>query len=136
MYRIGNGNVNFLNGIAIWYNSPTVFLVSMFLFASFVKIKIGSNKTLNWIAVSSFSVYLISNHPYFADNWCPCLWPMVFKYWNHSIYIFIVSMITMNVVIFMVCIIIDKIRLVLTRKMERKIVKIVRCIDTLVTRRL
>lgn len=135
MYWIGNGNVNFLNGIAIWYNSPTVFLASMFLFASFVKIKIGSNKTLNWIAVSSFSVYLISNHPYFADNWYPCLWPMVFKYWNHSIYIFIVNMITMNVVIFMVCIIIDKIRMVLTRKIERKIVKIVGCIDALVTRR-
>lgn len=49
----------------LYYSSPFVIAASVFLFLAFTK-KDFNNKAINWIACSTFSVYLVHLHPVIA----------------------------------------------------------------------
>jgi len=57
LYMIWAGNGNRL----IYYNFPLVIVAALYLLLAFSKMKIQS-RTINWVACSAFSVYLIHQH--------------------------------------------------------------------------
>lgn len=63
-------------GIVNYYNSPLVLCGAFLVFTIFKDIKMKS-KTINWVASSSFSVYLISNFYFFRDHWYKPFWSAV-----------------------------------------------------------
>ena len=126
-------------GLVNYYNSPLVLFGAFMVFQIFENIKIKST-LINWIASSSFSVYLISNFYYFREHWYKPFW----AYIDENLYIFmgdqkstlshlliyILVAICINIGIFMICILIDKFRGLITNRVEialsNKIIKILK----------
>ncbi len=115
--RIGRGFD--VQMIAYYYDNVFVYAASIFLFLAFCMMKIKS-KLINWIASSSFFVYIISEN----EN----IWKRPFSFyeyinvdsWNHSQYYFAYIIIG-AICVFCACILIDKIRKLLFGKLENKI---------------
>ena len=89
------------------YSSPFVVLASMFFFLTFTKFKFH-NKYINYLASSSFSIYLIHLHP--------SIWPyyeniMNFVYENYNGLVYTLFVIVFAVLFSICCMLIDKIRL-------------------------
>lgn len=63
-------------GLVNYYNSPLVLCGAFLVFTIFKDLKIKS-KTINWVASSSFSVYLISNFHFFRDDWYVPFWSSI-----------------------------------------------------------
>lgn len=90
------------------YSSPLVILASFYFFLFFTKISFY-NKAINWIATSSFAVYLFHGDPllfqtYYLDNinnW----------YTNDSLSRFLLQTLSFIICAFFLSILIDKIRL-------------------------
>ena len=83
----------FQNNLSIYYilsqwlsdsKSLIDFLIAGCIFIFFVKLNIGSNKNINFIASSSFSVYVFHQIPAFY----PILWFVILKVsaWRNSLY--------------------------------------------------
>lgn len=97
------------------YNNPLIITGSISLLLTFSKLKcIGTNKYINWLAQSCFAIYLIHDHP------------LVWKYYvNHMHHIHItynsfsaIPFIFISIlVVGMVCILIDKIRLFVWKRL-------------------
>lgn len=115
-------------GVVNYYNSPLVMCGAFLVFTIFKDIKIKS-RAINWVASSSFSVYLISNYYFFRDHWYKPFWsgvdqfasmfaPPIYGYGILHMIIYICLSLLINVGIFAVCIIIDKCRVLLTNKLE------------------
>lgn len=108
-------------GITGYYNSPLVILQAISLFLVFEKIEIKRfYNIILFISSSTFSVYLISDHPYFRHNYYAELWKHIGNISNgyfHLLAIFV------NVLIFAICITLDKFRMFITDKVEQRIVQ-------------
>lgn len=52
-----------INKSPLGYLNPLVIAMSIYLFLFFQKLKIGYIKAINWIAASSFAVFLLHHHP-------------------------------------------------------------------------
>lgn len=93
--------------LAISYLSPLVILAAASLFLCFTKIQF-KNKAVNWIAISTFSVYLVHQHPvvvpYFKSV-LNSLWEQL----NPIAYSGVVFL--MALVLLLVCAVSDKIRI-------------------------
>ena len=98
------------------YNHPLLLIDSIALLLLFLTFNFQS-KSLNWVAVSTFSVYLITENSYIRDYWHnftantlntpPC---MAFRY----IMLFVIAFVVM-----IICLGIDKIRLLITSPIVR-----------------
>lgn len=126
-------------GLVNYYNSPLVLFGAFLVFTTFEKIQLKSS-CINWIASSSFSVYLISNFYFFRECWYKPFWAYIDKCLSdilggqvsaisHMVVYMLVA-ICINICIFIVCILIDKLRGCMTNGLEiylsNKIVKILK----------
>lgn len=102
--------------------SVLVLMCSFFMFLVFKNMKIKSNKLINSIAGSVLGIYLI----HMNSNLFPWLWV---KFWSNlnyfNTYWFIPHQILKISLVFICCLLIDKIRIFLFGKLERKISEII-----------
>ena len=97
-------------GWMINYNCPFVVLSSvslLLLFSSFT-IKKDASKIINFIGVSSFSIYLVHTHPFLINYYKKI---MLYIYENYSSLIYISLVLLSIFSISITCILFDKIRL-------------------------
>lgn len=112
-----------IKGITFYYNSPLVILQAISLLLVFEQIRINKvNKIIFFLSSSTFSVYLISDHPLFRYDYYSEFWQFVD---NNSIINFFILALFFNLIIFIVCILIDKLRCVITDRFELYLVRII-----------
>ncbi len=63
-----SSNSDYLIDMTWKYASPFIIIASCCLLLLFSKINIGYSKTINWVAASSFAVFLIHCFPFFYNN--------------------------------------------------------------------
>lgn len=97
--------------------SFVVFGLAFSLFLLFKAIKIKENKFINYISSSVLGIYLIHDNP-FIRNW---LWN---EFWPNSNYFFsnflVIHAIVKILIIFIICLIIDKTRILFFKRIEYK----------------
>lgn len=100
---------------------PTL-IASCLLFVVFNRIQIKNNQLINKIAKTTFGIYLIHDH-YIMQN---ILWTRIIDirriYENNSILVFIVYSLVITAIVFIVCSIIESIRIIIESLLERTIV--------------
>lgn len=99
------------------YNSPFVILASVFLFLSFSKMNIQNNR-INWLAASSFAIYVIHSHPIIFPYYAKTI-EMIYS--SFPIYGYIAVTIIFAVIIGFVCVAVDQGRIVVWRWLCEKI---------------
>ena len=100
-----DGNVNYLT-----YTSPFVVLSAIFLFIFFSKLKFGkrTGKLINYITPAALGVYLIHTHPLVFNKLIKDIaMPLV----NYGMAAIIFGSIAMALAIFIICIVIDLLRI-------------------------
>lgn len=96
-----------LKRICWGYNSPILILMSVFFFLLFTTFDFKS-KTVNWIASSTFAVYLVHENPYFfVREWYDFI---VVQYTNNNLFIFFIVLISSCIVLYILAILLDKVR--------------------------
>ena len=93
------------------YSCPIVIIASICFFMFFAEMKLKANRVINWIAISSFAVYLFHYHECILHKFYTDIISNWFK--SEPIGTFALYTIGWIVVIFMISIFIDKIRIVL-----------------------
>lgn len=91
----------------ICYTSPFVIAAAVFLFLSFSKLEFY-NKTVNWIAVSTFSVYLIHMHPVILPYFVKMMQALSSQLSSFS-YTFLI--VILSLVYLLICAVLDKTRI-------------------------
>lgn len=117
-------------GLVDYYNSPLVLIGAFLFFLIFEKIKIHST-LINWIASSSFSVYLISNFYFFREYWYKPFWTYIDQRLSlilggqdtpiSHMLVYLLVAVCINIGIFIICILIDKCRVLLTNRFENSL---------------
>ncbi len=107
------------NTRVLWYNSPIVMITAIMIFIAFSNLKMGEIGLVNRIAQSTFAVYLISDHPV-VRNWLYSFLPIKNNI-NNVIVIPYVLLFTL--VVFVTCIIAEKVRVLCFSRLEDKILK-------------
>ena len=92
-------------GIFAHYNSPFIVLSSLVVLLMFSKLHVQS-KVINYLSSSAFAVYLIHAHPLLWDEYLNLFPPIYAKYPN---LLGVLLMMLVAVIIFFLCIAIDKI---------------------------
>ena len=99
------------------YASPTIITGSVFFFLFFTKISFH-NRFVNWIAASAFAVYVLNCETHFWTNYLSI---------NHSwwlkgdVTIYIVKTLLLDVAVFVVAIILDKVRMLIWNLLQQRI---------------
>ena len=88
------------------YTSPFVISASVFFFMAFNKMKF-SNKVINYLACSSFAIYLVHLHPLVKDHFI-CLMRSAFEKLGGMYILFAVSF---AIILGLICMILDKVRI-------------------------
>lgn len=91
------------------YTNPFVIASSVFLILYFSKLHFTSN-TINWLACSSFSIYLIHMNPLIAKHFKEILFNM-FIFCDHSLITYSLVALLITVLLSLFCMLIDKIRI-------------------------
>lgn len=122
-----NGLLRYFNmdikGMTYYYNSPLVILQAISLLLVFEQIRINkANRLILFMSSSTFSVYLISDHPFFRYNYYSEFWQFVESI---SIPLFFILALSLNLSILLVCILVDKLRCVITDKIEQHLNRII-----------
>ena len=94
------------------YNNPFVLLSAVALFMVFVKIPAFSSPAVNWVSVSVFMVYLLHKTPYF---WIKLRNSLIGLYEDYDTFGFLWRSLALYVAIFVVCILVDKVRMPVCR---------------------
>lgn len=97
------------------YTSPFVILSSVFFLLYFTKLKINYNPYINWIASSCFAIYLLHSNSYLARYYDGFI---VFLYNRCDNPLFIIYVLSFIFMVFIACIIIDKIRIALWKTIQ------------------
>jgi membrane-bound acyltransferase YfiQ involved in biofilm formation len=92
-------------GIFAHYNSPFIVVSSLVVLLMFSKLQFQS-KVINYLSSSAFAVYLIHAHPLLWDEYLNLFPPIYAKYPN---LLGVLLMMLVAVIIFFLCIAIDKI---------------------------
>ena len=92
-------------GIFAHYNSPFIVLSSLLVLLMFSKLQFQS-KVINYLSSSAFAVYLIHAHPLLWDEYLNLFPPIYAKYPN---LLGVLLMMLVAIIIFFLCIAIDKI---------------------------
>ena len=109
-------------------NSLPMMILSIFVFAYFKNINIQQNKIIEILAKSSFSVYLIHLNPLIINY----LFFNILKiqnFYDKNLFLLMAYVIIMSVIIYIVCTIIDNIRIQLIEKQIFKIKKLDKYVD-------
>lgn len=116
-HKFGIRGIYVLGLNSLNYNSPLVLISSIALFMCFKNIQI-KNKTINWFASSALAIYLIHGGlPY--GKLFQYLGAHYGNQWFSGIIYF-----TIASIVFIVCIMIDKIRMLVTNPIEKQLGKI------------
>lgn len=94
--------------VAFSYINPFVVLSSLSLFFFFINIEIPSSKVINWISTSVFSVYIIHINGFLFPFFRESVW---YLYSNFPIVIRGLLILIFLVFVFMMCVLLDKVRL-------------------------
>ncbi len=97
------------------YTSPVVIIGSVFFLLYFTKLKINFNPLINWIASSCFAIYLLHSNSYLARYYDGFI---VFLYNRCDNPLFIIYVLSFIFMVFIACIIIDKIRIALWKTIQ------------------
>ena len=106
------------------YASPTIIVASIFFFLFFVKISF-ENKLINWIAASAFAVYVLNCEGHF--------WALYLST-NHSWWlsgtplVYMIKTLLLDMAVFVVAIVLDKVRIVVWKRLMTKVLKELFCI--------
>lgn len=99
----------YLLGLSWKFSSPIVIAAAACLLLTFSKLNIGYNKTVNWIAASSFAAFLIHCFPYFYNY---VYRPMIiFLFTEYPLWLSIPFIILFVLLLYFASILIDKIRI-------------------------
>lgn len=93
------------------YSCPIVVIASICFFMFFAEMKLRANRFINWIAISSFAVYLFHYHECILHKFYTDIISNWFK--TESLGTFALYTLGWIIVIFMISIFIDKIRIIL-----------------------
>ena len=97
------------------YSSPLVIMGGVFFLLFFSKLTL-KNRIVNWIAVSAFSVYLTHSNSYLGKYYCGT----ILSWFNEcSTRTFIVYTVVLIIGVYIVSILLDKIRFSMWRYLER-----------------
>lgn len=97
-----------IKGRQHFYFSPIIISMSVALLLMFSKIKI-QNKFINWISISSLSVYLFHSHFLFFEK---IYQPVILNLWiKNSYLIYVVKLFLFCIFIFIISVLLDKIRI-------------------------
>ncbi len=99
----------FFVSISWKFSSIVVILASACLLMYFSKIEIGYNKTINWIAASSFAAFLVHCHPYFYEKVYEQV--VVTVYRSMPYYAALPLLLLFVAVLFALCVLVDKARI-------------------------
>lgn len=97
------------------YNSPFCILGALSLLLFFTKLEINFNKTVNWLAASCFSIFLLHTNPMIKPKY---LLLMQYLYQSFDSILCIVVMFASIIVIAILCILIDKSRIALWNRIN------------------
>jgi len=103
------------------YNNPFVILAAVSLFLAFRSFSFQS-KSINWLASSALAIYLLHSNAVVSDH----LWSFI-AYLQEIItngWLLSLSLVFLALAIMMACILIDKLRMIVTNPIERLILKI------------
>lgn len=95
--------------------SPFIWILGIVLFRIFLELKIKTSKIINTISSSTFAVYLISDNKYLRN----VIWNEIFMntQFSNSGMLFMIGLLE-TVAIFCVCIIVDKARIYIFKKLK------------------
>ena len=104
-----------LGGVLFFYNSPNVILSALFLLLFFSKLQLRS-RVVNWLAVSAFSIYLTHSSSFIGQ-----FYDITILRWHGvlSLPLFVLSTAALILAVFFASILIDKLRLLLWRPVEK-----------------
>lgn len=94
------------------YTSPLVIVPSVYFLLFFSKIKLSYNKVINWVAASCFAIYLVHSNIWLARHYDGVIQHL---FATHRGFGFFAHAILFILLVFIVSILIDKIRLLLWR---------------------
>lgn len=97
-----------MNGMFTYYN-PLVILSSLCLLLYFSKLSF-QRKLINWVAASSFAVYLMHMNPNIAVPYFQPLMRKIYEYYDGIFYLIVVALCLL--LIFMLSVLIDQIRII------------------------
>lgn len=103
--------------IAFSYINPLTVLSATALLLTFVNTDVPYSKTINWIAASAFSVYIIHINGFIFHYFQDAVW---YLYSNYPVALRSLLIICCLVLVFMACVLLDKIRLFLWQKLENQ----------------
>lgn len=92
---------------SILYNSPFVILASVFLFIAFVNMNFKS-KIVNWLAASSFAIYIIHSHPLIFPYYKMLITAI---YSSVSVFAYVLLAVIIAAIIGIICVVLDQVRI-------------------------
>lgn len=103
---------NLISNYCVTYISPTILLLSVFYLMLFSNLKIRNtfNKTINFVSISAFSVYLIHDNILLREH---LIENKIVTLLDYNVVINFILLVFLSVIIYIVCILIDKIRLLI-----------------------
>ena len=108
---------NLPTGNLFSYSSPLVIVAAIHFMLFFTKIRFQSG-LVNWIASSSFAVYLLHSNSYLASTYYDAV---ILKWFNElSRYTFVAYTSTFILLVFCLAICVDKLRIILFKIIQKK----------------
>ena len=107
-YYVSSSVWYYSNHLLFWYNNPLVIISSIYFCLFFTKLTFRSS-VVNFIAASSFAVYLIHTDTLVRD-WCIGDFCRGIFY-THNLFYFISALLLLIVALFVIAVIIDQVRL-------------------------
>lgn len=102
--------------VAFSYINPLVVLSSIALFFSFANTEIPYSKTINWLAVSAFSVYIIHINGYVFRYFKETVWHI---YTTFPVFVRSVLILLFLMGVFLICVLLDKVRLTIWKAAQK-----------------
>lgn len=102
--------------ITLSYINPAIIVSSIALFFTFNCSKIKYSKAINWIAASSFTVFIIHSNEFILPYYKEVIWHL---YSNFPVGLRALAIILFLLLVFIVCVLLDQIRLFIWHKIEK-----------------
>ena len=102
--------------IVFSYINPVLILSSVALLFTFINTDMAHSKVINWIAISSFAVFIIHTNEFIMPYYRSAVW---FFYSNFSPILRGLLILLFLILVFLSCVLLDKIRLFIWHKVER-----------------
>ncbi|HIZ05884.1 MAG TPA: hypothetical protein H9818_08530 [Candidatus Phocaeicola gallistercoris] len=110
----------YLQKVVMSYVNPFTILASLYLLLGFVKMQFTSN-FINWIAVSSFAVYLLHCNRYVLDEYLSIC---RYMYQEYSGIVYIILIFLILSAVFLLAVLIDRIRIFFWGYLEKVVLRV------------